>query len=412
MLKILLINNYYYNRGGDCTYMFSLKELLEKKGHKVIIFSMNHPKNIDCDYSKYFVSHIDYSEEIKNKKISSGIKVLRKTLYSGEAKKKIEALIREEKPDLAHLQNIHHHITPSIFRVLRRNKIPIVWTLHDYTIICPNTSFLARGEICEKCKKRKYYWPLLIRCKKNSLAASAMAAFETVFHRLMKVYSLVDVFISPSIFLRNKFLEYGFKEEKIVHLGHFIDFPVVKERTTTDDYYLFVGRIAEEKGVKTLIDAAIKVDRSHLKIAGGGPLIEEMNTYVRKKDKNKIIEFLGHISRKELRELYKRCKFIVVPSEWYENAGLIIFEAFATGKSVIGARIGGIPELVKDEERGLTFKAGDKEDLAETIGYLLNNPDLCEEMGENAKVFIENEMNPLKHYFKLMEIYNRVLSKD
>ncbi len=149
-MKILLINNFYYNRGGDCTYLLSLEKLLKRKGHKVIIFSMNHPSNFNSEYSKYFVSYIDYAKEVTNKTISSGIKVLKRTVYSGEAKKKIEALIREEKPDIAHLQNIHHHITPSIFYALRKNNIPIVWTLHDYTIICPNTSFLAHNTICER----------------------------------------------------------------------------------------------------------------------------------------------------------------------------------------------------------------------------------------------------------------------
>ena len=408
-MKILLVNNFYYNRGGDCTYMFSLKALLEKKGHKVIIFSMNHPKNFDTEYSKYFVSHIDYAEEIKNKKMSSGIKVLRKTLYSGEAKKNIEVLIREEKPDIAHLQNIHHHITPSIFHVLRKNNIPIIWTLHDYTIICPNTSFLADGHICEKCKKRKYYWPLLIRCKKNSFPASALAAFETVVHRLLRVYNLVDVFIAPSKFLRDKYLEYGFKKDNIIHINHFIDFPIVKERKPADDYYLFVGRIAEEKGVKTLIDAALKVNRGHLKIAGGGPLYDEMVEYVKQNDKNNIIDFLGHISRDKLRDLYKKCKFIVVPSEWYENAGLIIFEAFASGKPVIGARIGGIPELVKHNVRGINFESGDKDDLAGAIGYFLTHPDVVDEMGHNAQSYLENEMNPEVHYESLMKIYNTAL---
>jgi glycosyltransferase involved in cell wall biosynthesis len=391
--------------------MFSLKELLENHGHEVIIFSMDHPKNFDCKYSKYFVSHIDYAEEVKNKQISSGIKVLRKTLFSGEAKKKIEALIREEKPDIAHLHNIHHHITPSILYVLKRNNIPIVWTLHDYTIICPNTSFIDHGRICERCRKRKYYWPLFTRCKKGSFTASTVAAFETVLHRIMGVYNMVDVFITPSKFLMNKFIEFGFPNESFVHLDHFIDFPVVDEEISTEDYYLFVGRIAEEKGVKTLINAAVKVNRCHLKIAGGGPLLNEMVAYVKQKDKNGIVEFLGHKSRKELRELYKKCKFIVVPSEWYENAGLIIFEAYAFEKPVIGAQIGGIPEFVKDNETGLTFAPGNKDDLSQAIRCLLDNPERAATMGMNAKKYLIENHGAEGHYQEIMKIYERVLSK-
>ncbi len=409
-MKILLVNNYYYNRGGDCTYMLSLEKLLKKKGHKVVIFSMNHPSNFNCEYSKYFVSYIDYAQEVRSKKISSGIKVLKRTVYAGEAKKKIETLIKEEEPDVAHIQNIHHHITPSIFYALRKNKVPIVWTLHDYTLICPNTSFLNHGKICERCRKRKYYWPLFVRCKKDSLGASAIAAFETILHRLMRVNNLVDVFIAPSMFLRNKFIEYGFNEEKIIHLDHFIDFPLVKDKILPEDYYLFVGRISEEKGVKTLIDAAIKVNSCHLKIVGGGPLLDEMITYNNERDKKKVVEFLGHKSREELFELYRNCKFLVVPSEWYENSGLTIFEAFACGKPVIGANIGGIPELIKDSVRGCIFKSGDIEELSLSIMHLLNNPDLVEQMGENTKTFIEQDLNANRHYSKLMKIYKDVMS--
>lgn len=390
--------------------MFALKQLLESKGHSTVIFSMNHPKNFDCDYSRYFVDYINYAEEVKNKNISSGIKVLKKTLYSKEAREKIEILLRNEKPDIAHLQNIHHHITPSILYVLKKYNIPIVWTLHDYTIICPNTSFIANGRICERCKKRKYYWPPIIRCKKGSFAASSVAAFETLLHRLMGVYNLVDIFITPSRFLRNKFIEYGFPPERFVHVEHFIDFPVIKEQGTNEDYYLFVGRIAEEKGVKTLIDAALTVNRCHLKIAGGGPLFEEMLEYIKQHDKKGIIECLGHTSRQELHELYMKCKFIIVPSEWYENAGLIIFEAFACGKPVIGANIGGIPEFVKHNERGLVFEAGNAKKLREAIEQLLDNPDAAVAMGENARDFISRKLNPEIHYNKIINLYNNLLN--
>ena len=407
-MKILLINNFYYNRGGDCTYMFSLKKLLEQNGHEIITFSMNHPQNFECKDSKYFVSYINYAEEVKKNNISTGIKVLGRTIFSKEAKNKIEDLIREEKPDIAHLQNIHHHITPSILYSLRANKIPIVWTLHDYTLICPNTSFLSHGMICEKCKKRKYYWPLFTRCKKNSFGASAVAALETTIHRILRINNLVDIFIAPSKFLRDKFIEYGFNPEKIIHLDHFIDYPVAKDICSPEDYYLFVGRIAEEKGIKTLIDAAIRTNLSRLKIAGGGPLIDDLKKYVAENDKENRIEFLGHKSRKDLLSLYKKSKFLVVPSEWYENSGLIIFEAFACGKPVLGSNIGGIPELVKDGERGLICNHGSIECLASSIKYLIDNQELTSKMGENARNYLRKNLNDRIHYTRLMDIYKKV----
>ncbi len=410
-MKVLLINNFYYNRGGDCTYLLSLQNFLEKKGHKVIVFSMHHPNNIETEFSKYFVSYINYNEEIKKKTMKTVLKVLKRTIFSSEAKDKIAELIKIERPDVAHVQNIHHHITPSIFYVLKKHKIPIIWTLHDYTAICPNTSLLTHGKVCEKCKKRKYYWPLLMRCKKDSLGASAIAALETIIHRIMRIYNYVDLFISPSKFLRNKFIEFGFREDKIIHLDHFIDFPIIKDNVVPENYYLYVGRISEEKGLKTLIEAAIRVNSSKLKIVGDGPLMDEMIAYANARDKKKVIEFLGHKSREELFDLYRESKFIVVPSEWYENAGLIIFEAFACGKPVIGSMIGGIPELVKDKERGVIFEPGNSENLSALIKYLLDNPDIAEKMGENARKHLASKLNSENHYWKLIKVYNQVISK-
>ena len=403
--KILIINNFYYNRGGDCTYMFSLKNLLEKKGHKITIFSMHHPQNFASESSRYFVNYINYDEELKKMSISSGMKVLRRTVYSREAIKNIRALIKNEKPDIAHIQNIHHHVTPSIFHVLKKYGVPIVWTLHDYSLICPNTSFLAHGKICEKCRKMKYYWPVITRCKKNSFGASLMAAVETITHRILGLTNLVDVLIAPSEFLCGKFVEYGFNKKQLVTLKYFTEIRPYMEEKVTGDYYLFVGRISEEKGVKTLIDAAVKINSGKLKIAGDGPLLEEMKQYAASRDHNNVIEFLGHKSRDEVTELYNKCKFLVVPSEWYETSGLIIFEAFSFGKPVIASNIGGITELVKDGVRGLFFRMGDSDDLAVKIQYLLDNPDLVSVMGKNARIFAEQELGPKIHYEKIMEVY-------
>ena len=374
-MKILLINNFYYNRGGDCTYLFSLKNLLEEKGHKVIIFSMNHPQNFYSEYSPYFISYINYAEEAKNKNIYSGIKVLLRSIYCVEAKKNIGRLIKDTKPDLVHLNNIRHHITPSILRPLKKHNIPVVWTLHDYQLICPNISFVAGGRICEKCKKRKYFWPIFARCKKNSFLASAMAAIEHSVQMITKSYDLVDVFICPSIFLKNKFIEYGFQSEKLTLLNHFINVDCDCEDEPLGDYLLYVGRLSEEKGLKTLIDAVIKLNSCNLKIVGDGPLREELILYAKRTNSTNRIEFLGHKNHEEVRSLLKDCKFVVLPSEWYENIPFAILEAFACGKPVIGSRIGGIPEFIKENETGITFKPWNSNELSLKIDFLMKNPD-------------------------------------
>ena len=423
-MKILLVNNFYYNRGGDCTYLFSLQNLLKEKGHKVSIFSMHHPNNFESEYSKYFVSYINYDKEVKAKSISSGFKVAKRTIYSTEARKKIEALIKAEKPDIAHIQNIHHHITPSIFSSLKKHGIPIIWTLHDYTMICPNTSFLAQGKICERCKKRKYFWPSIVRCKKNSFAASTMAAIETTIHTITGFNKSVDFFIAPSNFLREKLIEYGVREDKIIRLNNFtcfVDFS--NKKPDIENYFIYLGRLSEEKGIKTLIDAAIKVllnenndtgsfNNYKLKIVGDGPLKEEMVSYVKLKGAEKTIEFLGHKSHDEAMDILKGSRFLVIPSQWYENFPFTVLESFTLGKPVIASRIGGIPELVKNWETGLLVEPGNPELLALKISFLLKHPEKAEAIGEVARDFMTGEINSENHYLKLMAVYEQVIKMN
>lgn len=420
-MKVLIINNFYYNRGGDCTYLFSLKDILEEKGHQVVVFSMHHPLNFKSEFSDYFVSHINYEEELKSKSVITGVKVFKRTIYSTEAKRKIEQLIKIEKPDVAHIQNIHHHITPSIFSILKKNNIPIIWTLHDYTLICPNTSFLCRGVICERCKKRKYFWPPISKCKKDSFWASTMAAIEATIHTVMKSYRHVDFYIAPSGFLRDKFIEYGIKKEKIVLLNNFncyIDSNSGSE--AKENYFMYLGRLSDEKGVKTLIDASIKIfmgegrnigegNKYKLKIVGDGPLKKNMISYVKSGGLEDRIEFVGHQTHNNAMKILKHCKFLVVPSKTYENFPYSVLEAFAMGKPVVGSRIGGIPELVKNWDTGLLFNPDNHEMLALKIEFLIKHPEKAEAMGKNAMEYLSGEISAEKHYMRLMEIYEQAI---
>ncbi len=423
-MNILLVNNFYYNRGGDCTYMFSLKEMLEDRGHNVSIFSMNHPLNYESDYSKYFVSYINYEEEVRTKSVGSALKVAKRTIYSSEARNNMKALIEMEKPDIVHIQNLHHHITPSIFRVLEKERIPIIWTLHDYSVICPNTSFLAHGKICEKCKKRRYFWPLIIKCKKNSFAASTMAAFESAAHLLMRFSDSVNYFISPSMFLRDKLIEYGFEKGKIIHLNNFINFTSGQNDTDADEkYFMYLGRLSGEKGIKTLIDASIRIFSSEnsnhekfskfkLKILGDGPIKPDMMSYVKSKNAEDKIEFLGHKTHEEAMKILSGSQFLVIPSEWYENFPYSVLESFSLGKPVIASRIGGIPELVKNWETGLLFNPGDSEMLVLKMEFFLSHPEKARAIGDVARKFMHGEINSDNHYSQLMNIYKRAIKEN
>jgi len=405
-MKILQVNSFYYDRGGDCTHMFATMDLLRKHGHEVVPFAMKHPLNFKSEYSRYWPSYIDYQNELKAGRIKNALKVFSRAIYSFEAKKCISRILDDEKPDIVHIHNILHHITPSILGVIKKRKIPIVWTLHDYAIICPNTSFVTEeGKVCEACKRTRFYMTPVKRCKKGSLAASFAAMAESYMHRLLNVYRHIDKFIAPSEFLRKKFIEYGMGE-KVVTLQNFIEVDQKVPTYDDDGYCVYVGRLSYIKGIDTLLEAVIGIDALKLKIIGKGELLENLQ-----RNAPPQIEFLGFKNRNELDKLIAKSKFVIVPSECYENCPYSIIEAFALGKPVIGSRIGGIPELVEDGKTGLTFEPGNVEDLRSKIMQLKDDANKVIQMGKNARMFAEKVLNSEKHYQGLMRIYKEVIGK-
>ncbi|OPX18432.1 hypothetical protein BXT86_01140 [candidate division WOR-3 bacterium 4484_100] len=409
-MDILLINTFHYNRGGDCIYTFELADLLRGKRHKVVHFAMEHPLNFTSEYSKYFVPEIDLLRELKKKSLISGLKVLNRAIYSNISKKKLSLLLDEHPVDIAHIQNIHGHITPSVFHILKKRNIPIVWTLHDYFLLCPNSTFYSKGKVCEACRGNKFYKAVINRCRKNSFAASVIVVFEEYIHRLLGLLRLVDYFITPSLFLKKKLVENKFPEDKIVHIPNFISIDNGIERNRSGPYALYGGRLSYEKGLKTLIRAVSSVSGIKLLIAGDGPYRKEIEKEVDSVNKHRI-EFLGHQPRNVLLGLIKGAMFIIIPSEWYENFPYSILETFASGRPVVGAKIGGIPELIKEGETGLLFEPGNTEDLAEKIRWMFEHPAEREKMGQRAREYVLQEYNPDLHYERIMEVYHRAIKK-
>jgi len=409
-MKILLVNKYYYNRGGSETYTFDLANLLESKSHRVIPFSMHHEENLPSEYSKYFMGNVDFANSLNSFNLASAFKVAQRSIYSFEAKQKIEQLIKETKPDLAHLQNINYQITPSILYALKKHNIPIVWTLHDYTLICPNTQFLNNGEVCERCKRRKYYRAVQTRCKKNSLTASLMTCIESYIYKILGTYRFVDKFITPSKFLRDKLIEYGFDANRIVHIPNFLNLQDIDlERTAgsveQSDKFAYIGRLSSEKGVDTLIRAVSRVKGAKLVIAGDGPMRRELEELGNSVGAGRI-EFLGYLQKNEVNSLLERVMFVVVPSKCFENFPYSVLEAFAWGKPVVGSRIGGIPEQIEDGVNGFLFNHNDEIELSEKIQHLLTNRSLIPDMGKRARKKVEEEYSPEMYYKKLIEVYN------
>jgi len=408
-LKIILANKYFYIKGGSERAFFDEARILRENGHEVAFFSMVDEKNLPSPQSRYFVDKVEYNNPLGLwEKISHGSKLL----YSFEAKKKIADLISQEKPDLVHLHNIHHQLSPSIIHAVKKKNIPIVMTLHDYKMVCPVYNMVRDGQICEECGQRRYYRCLVNKCTKDSFYKSFINTAEMyLHHRILNIYDLVDIFISPSYFLKKKMRAMGF-DRTIITLPNSLDNRLYEpEYNHRDDpvSFCFFGRLSEPKGLFTLIEAMRGLD-ANLKIIGDGPLKEELKKKVQENN-NLRVQFLGYKSGSELKTKIRNCSVVVVPSEWYENYPYTIIESFGLGKPVVASRIGGIPELVKDYETGLTHIPGDIADLHAKLLILLRDRGLREKLGKQARQFVEENLTFDKHYQGLMKIYKMALDR-
>ena len=406
-MKILLVNKFFFLKGGSETSFFGTAHVLKEKGHEVVFLSMDHPLNIESSFSKYFVSQVDFEN---SGGFSGKVKAAGRVLYSFEARRKLKELLEKEKPDIAHLHNIHHQISPSILQLLKAYNVPVVMTLHDYKMVCPAYTLLRNGRICEKCVYGRYYHCMLSRCCKNSILKSLLNTLEMyLHHRLLNIYGLVDAFISPSKFLIEKVAEMGFRA-KIFHLPNFININEFHPCDSKDKKVIaYFGRLSEEKGLYTLLSAVKGLDVK-CKIYGDGPIKEDLERKIREEQLSNV-SLMGHIPQQKLKTNIQKSMFVVVPSEWYENNPLSVLETFALGKPVIGSRIGGLPELIKDHRTGLIFEKGNSGDLREKISYLLDNPRRITEMGKNARRLAEREFGSEKYYRELIKIYEIVTKK-
>ncbi len=406
-MKILLINKFLYPKGGDAISTITTGNLMKSRGHNVIYWGMAHPLNPDYLYKDLFVNYVDFN---KSNGILKEFQAFLNILYSFEAKNKIKKLLKIYKPDIVHLNNFAHQISPSILDVFAKQNISTVMTMRDYKLVCPSYTMFIDGRICEACKGGKYYHCLLNKCTKNSYTKSMINTIEMyLHHKILHIYDKIDVIISPSRFLKEKLKDMGFKKE-IVYLQNFIYLKdYVPNYNFEDKTICYFGRLSLEKGLFTLLNA-VKGINIKLKIIGEGPIKENLISKVKYEKLNNVY-FLGYKLGEELKNEIKNSIYVVIPSEWYENNPRSVIEAFALSKPVIGSRIGGIPELVKDGKTGYTFEAGNVEDLRNKIEFLVNDPNSAVEMGKNARRFVEKKLNSEKHYQELIKIYQMAIDK-
>ena len=401
-MRILLVNKYFYRKGGAETYFFALAEGLKALGHEVAFFSMKHPNNEPSYWSKYFVSEKDYVGDISAfKKVQEASTLI----YSFEAKRKFEALLEEFKPDVIHMNNVHRQLTLSILDApyLKKHHVPVMYTAHDYILLCPAYTMVnGRGEVCDTCLDKHFIHATKNVCVKGSRIKSALATMEAEFLKFHHAYSKIDLIIAPSQFMKSKLDEGGFAGKTVAMQNFLTDSQMAMGARVANThkfedaqagsrpYFLFFGRLSKEKGILTLVRAFLQAaglvggnadaqsdDQSaqvlpvtwDLHIVGDGPergAIEQLIASAGPQAASRI-HLLGYKSGEELQREVGNARFSVLSSEWRENMPYSGLESLAAQTPIIGAKIGGIPELVEESRTGFTFESGNIADLKDGL---------------------------------------------
>lgn len=362
--RVLLVNKFYYPRGGDCICMINLEALLRRLGYEVAVYAMSYPQSLPSPTARYFAPEVSFSGGAKDK-----LRAACRLFGWGDIKNSFRKILNDFRPDIVHFHNIHSYLSPVVVKLAKEHGCRTVWTLHDYKLLCPSYSCLCKGVICEACFADRTQ-VLRRKCMKGSLSASALAYGESLWWHREKLQRWVDAFVCPSSFMAQKMRACGYDYTKLTVICNFIEQDKLDFLQTVEDntegqsvpYYCYVGRLSKEKGVDMLLEVAATLPYP-LYVAGTGPLAAALQEEYGRLEN---IFFLGHLSSEGVVGLVKQARAMVIPSVWYENNPLSVIESLCMGTPVIGAEVGGIPELIREGD-GRLFRMGDKEELATAI---------------------------------------------
>lgn len=393
-MKVLLINKFYYPRGGDCVYTLNLEKLLKDNGNEVAVFSSSYPENSPTVWDKYFPDEVSFSGSISDK-----INAAQRAISGRGVSVKFEKLLSDFKPDIIHLNNIHSYLSPVVCRLAKNKGIPVVWTLHDYKLICPAYSCLRNGDLCELCFSDSSS-VLRTKCMKGNLPASLIAYLENKNWNKHRISKLVDGFICPSHFMKKKMQQGGYSDSTFHVICNFMYDSISYTNQDREKSFCYIGRLSEEKGVETLVKAAYEL-KYKLYLVGDGPLLKDL------KDKYSTsnIIFKGKLDKDGVYNILSESHFSVMPSECYENNPLSVIESLCLGTPVLGANIGGIPELIENGKNGLTFESRNVDDLKQKIEEMFSLSFNNEEIASQAQSRFDKE----NYYNELMKIYTQII---
>jgi len=381
---------------------------MRSRGHEVALFAMSDPRGSPTPYDHHFLPQIDFKKDLGpwQKLRQAG-----HLIYSLEARRRIRAMIHQFRPDVAHVRNIYHHLSPSILWELKVQKIPVIYHLNDFKLLCPSYNLVSQGEVCEACKGGTFWHALQSRCYPG-IGARLTLMTEAYFHRWLGTHrKCVDVFLAPSQFVRDKFVEHGWDSAKFAVLPHFQrarDLPGAC--MGQDAPILYFGRLSAEKGVDDLLRAMQLVPQVRLVIAGDGPQRSELQELAVSLGLANV-EFRGHVNPAQRDLLIARSRFTVLPSHAYETLGKVILESYAEGRAVVASDLGSRRELVREGETGLLYRAGDTDALAEAIATLSSNSELAEKMGRAGWELVRQRHTPEEHYQRLMLLYEGLVTR-
>lgn len=387
-MKILLANKFYYRRGGDCIYTMNLEKMLKEKGHEVAVYAMQYPENEKSEWSGYWPTNM------------TKLDAFTRPFGARQVVKGFSRLMDDFKPDVVHLNNIHTQLSPVIAKIAHEKGARVVWTLHDTKLVCPCYTCMRDGKVCKECFTDKKA-VIKHRCMPGGLPGAIIGYLEAQKWNKEVLQKYVDWFLPPSKFMMDTCVKGGYSPSKFRVLCNFIDvtkLPEVSALTQMkDDFYVYLGRVNEVKGVRTLCKAAAQLDRI-LIVIGDGELLPELKEIYKNCSQ---IEFKGQMQWEEFVPILQKARFMVLPAEWSENNPLTVIESQSLGTPVLGANIGGIPELIEEGVTGMTFRSADVEDLKDKILKMFEHDFDYQAIAKDAIERYSSEA----YYHKLMDFY-------
>lgn len=403
MARLLSLNSYHYRRGGADVVYFEHDALFREAGWETAHLAMHHPQNVPSEWAKYFVDELQYGHVYS---VAQRLRMAGKVIYSLEAREKLRRLLARFRPDVAHAHNLYHHLSPSVLPLLHEERIPVVLTAHDLKLCCPSKQMMIGTEPCERCRGGNYLNVVRHRCLHGSLSVSALVALESAVHRWTGIYRRnVDRIVVPSLFLRRTFEAWGWPARQLVHIPNFVRVETFAPAYEPGKHFVYFGRLAAEKGIATLLEA-VRRSRERLVIVGAGePEVERLVAEAVAAGEGRL-SWLGRRTGRELHDVVASARAVVLPSCCYENAPMAILEAYALGKPVIGADIGGIPELVREGETGFLFPSGDVEGLRAALGRVRDLSDAAvADMGAAARRRVADHFTAELYRERMLDLY-------